>query len=574
MGRLLRFLRGIWLFAKAGVFVIGLLVVAGVVAALILAPWETRQTELPSSAVLDIQIVGDLDEKPSSTNFSQFVRGNSMTVARLVRVLDRAARDDRITGLDMDLSLAGLGLTDVEALLPAIAAFRAQGKQTRIFAESYDLARYRLASGFDEIWISPSGEFAVTGVALEMPYAGELVDRLGIKPALEQRKDFKTAADVLKRREMAPHVRVAFAELVQDIHRSALNDIAQGRNLSLLEVQTGLETALLNPDAALQNGLLDRAAYATAFHDRTGRSTVDFASYLPELRDPIDANAPTIALITASGQISSGRGGGFGSNVITDGALVADLKAAAEHPQIDAILLRIDSPGGGYGASDAIRAAMADIDKPIVASMSAVAGSGGYMIALGADAIVAHPSTITGSIGVISGKIVVDDLLEEYGVRFEIIRSERNAAIFSPFADFTRDQQVRLSRRVDAIYDAFTGLVVDARKLPIEQVEAAAQGRVWTGSQAFGLKLVDATGGFETALDILRQRLGVAADRELHVTEFPGGTAQDRFLEVIENGLGGMNAAMRGQEISVDSMRDHLAAEAGILLLTPDLTLR
>ncbi len=574
MGRLLRFLRGIWLFAKAGVFVIGLLVVAGVVAALILAPWETRQTELPSSAVLDIQIVGDLDEKPSSTNFSQFVRGNSMTVARLVRVLDRAARDDRITGLDMDLSLAGLGLTDVEALLPAIAAFRAQGKQTRIFAESYDLARYRLASGFDEIWISPSGEFAVTGVALEMPYAGELVDRLGIKPALEQRKDFKTAADVLKRREMAPHVRVAFAELVQDIHRSALNDIAQGRNLSLLEVQTGLETALLNPDAALQNGLLDRAAYATAFHDRTGRSTVDFASYLPELRDPIDANAPTIALITASGQISSGRGGGFGSNVITDGALVADLKAAAEHPQIDAILLRIDSPGGGYGASDAIRAAMADIDKPIVASMSAVAGSGGYMIALGADAIVAHPSTITGSIGVISGKIVVDDLLEEYGVRFEIIRSERNAAIFSPFADFTRDQQVRLSRRVDAIYDAFTGLVVDARKLPIEQVEAAAQGRVWTGSQAFGLKLVDATGGFETALDILRQRLGVAADRELHVTEFPGGTAQDRFLEVIENGFVGMNAAMRGQEISVDSMRDHLAAEAGILLLTPDLTLR
>lgn len=574
MGRLLRFLRGIWLFAKAGVFIIGLLVVGGLVAALIFAPWDQQGDALPASAVLDVAIVGDLPEKPSNADFRQFVRGDSMTLARMVRVLNRAAADDRISGLDVDLSLADLRLTDVEALLPAIARFKANGKTTRIFAENYDLARYRLASGFDEIWISPSGEFAVTGVALEMPYAGELVDRLGIKPALEQRKDFKTAVDVLKRREMASHVRVAFAELVQDIHRSALNDIAMGRNLTLIEVKAALEAALLNPDAALQNGLLDRAAYATAFHDPAGRTTVDFASYLPELENPVDADAPTIALITASGQIAGGKGGGIGNNVITDGALIAELRAAAEHPDIDGILLRIDSPGGAYGASDAIRAAMARIDKPIVASMSAVAGSGGYMIAIGADDIVAHPSTITGSIGVISGKIVVDDLLDDHGVRFEIIRSERNAAIFSPFADFTPDQQARLSRRVDAIYDAFTGLVVDARKLPPEQVEAAAQGRVWTGSQAFGLKLVDATGGFETALTFLRQRLGVSAERELHIVEFPGGSAQDRFLEVIQNGFVGMGAALQGPQISIDSMRDYLAAEAGIQLMAPELTLR
>ncbi|MDF1720385.1 MAG: signal peptide peptidase SppA [Minwuia sp.] len=567
-------MRGIWLFAKAGVFVIGLLVIAGIVAALIFAPWEPQFDDLPPSAVLDLEIVGDLPEKPSNADFAQFVRGDSMTVSRLVRVLDRAAADSRITGLDMDLSLADLRLTDVEALLPAIAAFKASGKPTRVFAESYDLARYRLASGFDEIWISPSGEFAVTGVALEMPFAGELVDRLGIKPALEQRKDFKTAADVLKRRSMESHVRVAFAELVQDIHRSALNDIAEGRGLTFAQVQAALETALLNPEAALQNGLLDRAAYATAFHDAAGKPKVGFAGYLPELQDPLDGSAPTIALIVASGQISGGKGSGFGSNVITDGALIEELRAADEHSQVDAILLRIDSPGGAYGASGAIRAAMADIDKPIVASMSAVAGSGGYMIALGADAIVAHPSTITGSIGVISGKIVVDELLDDYGVRFEIIRSERNAAIFSPFADFTSDQQARLSRRVDAIYDAFTGMVADARKLPPEQVEAAAQGRVWTGSQAFGLKLVDATGGFGTAFDLLRQRLGVAAGRELHVAEFPGGSAQDRFLEVIQDGFAGARAAMHGPEVSIDSMRDHLAAEAGIQLMAPDLTLR
>ena len=157
MGLVGRFLRGIWLFVKAGVFVIGLLVIAGIVAALTLAPWERTVGELPDSAVLDIAIVGNLPEKPSSGDFASFVRGDAMTLTRLVRVLDRAAQDSRIRALDMDLSLAELGQTDVEALRPAIQRFKEAGKPTRVFAESYDLARYRLASGFDEIWMSIDG---------------------------------------------------------------------------------------------------------------------------------------------------------------------------------------------------------------------------------------------------------------------------------------------------------------------------------------------------------------------------------------------------------------------------------
>ena len=578
MGAVGRLLRGLWLFVKAGVFVIGLLVVAGLVAAVIIAPWSRTRESLPDSATLDIRILGNLPEKASSGNFAQFVRGDAMTLTRLVRVLDRAGRDSRIQALDLDLSLAELGQTDVEALLPAIRRFRDAGKKTRVFAESYDLGRYRLASGFEEIWISPSGEFAVTGIALEMPYAGELADNLGIKPQIEARREYKTAADVIRRREMQGPVRAAFAELVSDVHRSALNDIAQGRGLSTDQVRAALETALLNPEAALSGGLVDRADYARIFRragDGDSPERVEFADYLPELDNPVDAGAPKVALITAVGQIKGGEGGGFGGNTITDGGLISELQAAAEHLEIDAILIRIDSPGGAYGASDAIRAAMLAIDKPIIASMGNVAGSGGYLIAIGADAIVAHPSTITGSIGVISGKVVVADLLEEYGVRFEIVRSDRNAAIFSPFAEFTPDQRDRLARRVDAIYATFKTLVGDARKLPEDQVEAAAQGRIWTGSQAFGRKLVDATGGLETALAMVRQRLGVAAERELHLVEFPGGSPQERFLEAMQDGLGGLASVTTGKpEISVEALRAYLATEAGTRLMTPDVTLR
>ena len=309
MGLVGRLLRGIWLFLKAGVFVIGLLVIAGIVAALTLAPWERTVEELPDSAVLDIAIVGNLPEKPSSGDFASFVRGDAMTLTRLVRVLDRAAQDSRIRALDMDLSLAELGQTDVEALLPAIRRFQEAGKPTRVFAESYDLARYRLASGFDEIWISPSGEFAVIGVALEMPYAGELADDLGIRPQIEARRDYKTAADVIRRREMQGPVRAAFAELVADVHRSALNDIAAGRGLDTEQVRGLLDDALLNPVAAVDSGLVDRADYARVFH-RDGTASdggqIDFAAYLPELTDPLDAGAPKVALITATGQIMGG----------------------------------------------------------------------------------------------------------------------------------------------------------------------------------------------------------------------------------------------------------------------------
>lgn len=578
MGLIGRFLRGIWLFLKAGVFVIGLLVVAGLVALLVMAPWDQGREPLPETATLDIRIIGGLPEKPSSGDLARFVRGDAMTLTRLVRVLDRAADDSRIRALDMDLTLAELGQTDVEALLPAIRRFRDSGKPTRVFAESYDLALYRLASGFGEVWMSPSGEFAVTGVALEMPYAGELADDLGIRPQIEARREFKTAADVIRRREMQGPVRAAFAGLVGDVYRSALNDIATGRGLGTDVVRARLADALLNPEAALSGGLVDRADYARVFHDTAGAgdaARIGFAAYLPELAHPLDATAPKVALVTASGQIVNGEGGGFGGDMITDGRLVSDLLAAAEHPEIDAILLRIDSPGGAYGASDAIRAAMQSISKPIIASMGQVAGSGGYMIAIGADAIVAHPSTITGSIGVISGKIVVADLLEDYGIRFEIVRSDPNAAMFSPFAPFTPEQQDRLSRRVDAIYAAFKQMVGDARKLPEEQVEAAAQGRVWTGSQAFGRKLVDATGGLDTALSLVRQRLGVAADREIHLVEFPGGSPQERLLEAVQDGFGGLSVLRSGKpEISVSSLRDHLVTEAGTRLMTPDVTLR
>jgi protease-4 len=541
-------LRVVWVSLKGLVFLTGLLVLAGVIVLIVAAPWERERPDIPDRAVLDISFGETLSEKPVSGQFLNLVRDDALSLFRLVRVIDRAAADPRIASLEMDLSVSDLALSHAGELAAAVARFRAAGKPARVFSTWYDLPRYRLAAAFSEIWMPRSGDFAVGGLAMQTPYAGELADDLGIEPQLERRKRYKSAADIIAEREMSPDLRAAFATLLETMHRSVLDGIAADRPAAGEDgaLAERFADAFWNPARALELGLIDGLAFRHEFEDAAPGPVVDASDYLAEAMTFAGEPAARVALVTATGQIEDGRANPLDAGRIAAESLIDDLLDAAEADEADAILLRIDSPGGGYGPSDAIAAAIESIDKPVVVSMGPVAGSGGYIIAMPGDRIVAHETTITGSIGVIGGKIVVADLLSENGVRIETVEAGRDGDINSPATRYSLRQRRMLADRIDDIYDAFTADVARHRGMTPAEVEAAAQGRVWTGVEALRLGLIDRTGGFREALEELSVLLGNAPVDRIHVAEFPARSPYEQLLNAADLGFAQARAALTG----------------------------
>ncbi|MEC9346828.1 MAG: signal peptide peptidase SppA [Pseudomonadota bacterium] len=574
------FLRFLWTAFKVVVFLAGLGVIGGLVAVVVIAPWERGGRPVPENGVLDLSFEGKLDEGARAGHLLDALRGREMSVTRMVRAIDAASSDGRIRALFIDLSGADVPLAQAEAIGAAVARFRAAGKRSHAWSEGYDLGRYALAARFDEVWLAPTGDFAAAGAALMLPYAGELVDDLGIRPAIEQRRRHKTVGDVLTRRFMDAEVRAHLQAMVDDVQANALETIAAARGMNAVDLGFRLDAALWDPEAALQSGLVDRLAYRTVLEDSLTELPVPVAAYASAVFDRDEADdepvsgTSRIALIVASGEIHGGGESGPGGDSIAAGRLIGVLQDAADEPAIAGILLRVDSPGGEVAASDAIRETLKAIDKPVVVSMGDVAASGGYMIALGADRVVAQAATITGSIGVVGGKIVVAGLLEDYGIRFETVAAGQNGAIYSPFQDFTPAQRARFAARIDAIYGQFTGMVAEARKLAPEVVEGLAGGRIWSGHQAAERGLVDRVGGIETAGDELRDLLGIAADAKLDLVDYPKRTTRERLIELAEGGFVAARTMLAGPLPDLETVERRLEQEGRIRLLAPEMRIR
>ncbi|WP_417514308.1 signal peptide peptidase SppA [Minwuia sp.] len=574
MGVIGRIFRIFWYAVRALALFIGIGVLGLLVFLLIAAPWSGGGDDIPDVAVLDLSFNDRLSEKAGAGQFLKLVQGKGLSVHRMVRVIERAADDERIQAVMIDLSAADVPLTHGAQLATAMAKFRASGKTSYAYATQWDFGRYRLASAFDEIWMPASGEFAVGGIALQTPYAGELISDLGIEPQLEKRKRFKSAADVITERRMSDDLRAALKELVDDVRASAMTGITGNRAAvnSVADLQAALDGAFWSPEKALELGLVDRLAHRATLTDLLDERHVSASEYLSvALKAPEEPKA-RIALIAATGEIRDGYANPLETDTIASVSLVETLRFAADDPEIDGIVLRIDSPGGGYAPSDAIAETIANIEKPVVVTMGSVAGSGGYMIAMTADRIVAHPSTITGSIGVIGGKIVIEDLLSDYGVRFETVGSGPHAAINSPFTRYTSEERAMLSRRIDAIYAAFTSAVAENRGLTADEVERAAQGRVWTGNQALELGLVDRLGGLEVAFEEAAQALSLQPSDPVEIVEFPRLSATQRLFHAADLGFVSVRSRinwLRGWDHAVE----RLEAEGGIRVRMPDLIL-
>ncbi|MEV5961961.1 signal peptide peptidase SppA [Kribbella sp. NPDC051952] len=501
--------------------------------------------------LLELDLTRGVLEAPPASPVAAFRARHLPTLRELVAALRKGARDDKVVGLVAHLGGQALSLAQVQDLREAIADFRTSGKPavawTESFSESgFGTVPYYLATAFDEIWLQPSGELGITGVSVRAVFIRGALDKAGVIPQFGKRREYKTAADTFTEKEMTGPAREMASRLAESAYEQIVEGIAVRRRLDTARVRELVDSAPLAAEAGLEAGLVDRLGYRSDVYDdlqkhldyderllaeryirRGPRTLQDVRRQLPWPAKPL------VAVVRVSGGITVGRNsssplGGPGSGSDTVGAA---LRAVAENEKVKAVVLRVDSPGGSYVASDAIRnevLRLRSTGRPVIASMGTVAASGGYFVAMPADVIVAQPGTITGSIGVLTGKGVVRDALARIGISQQAVSEGENARMYSAQEEFTDEQWARLEETLDRIYQDFVAKAAQDRGLPEAELEALARGRVWTGADAHARKLVDELGGFQHALTLACNRAGLDRD-EIALANVPHRSLLDQL---------------------------------------------
>jgi len=482
----------------------------------------------------------DLSEQPVTANgddpLARLRARGRHQLRPILRALHEAAGDHHVVGLIAKVGPA-LPWAAMQELRLGVRAFAASGKPTFAWAESFgegsgDMAAYVLATAFDQIWLQPGGGLGLLGVGVEATFVRGALDHLGIEPQLEQRHEFKNAADTFLRTELTPAHRTALDRLAESVFTDAVDMIAQGRGIEAGRVReladTGPRTAAETRDVGLVDTLGYRDEVYAAMRARVGSDAeLLFADrWRPQRRPALPARRKGhVALVEVHGSIVSGRTrrSPMGRQVGSD-SVGAALRAATADEHARAVVLHVDSPGGSAVASDTIWREVCRVrsaGKPVVVSMGEAAASGGYYIACPADVIVALPSTLTGSIGVFGGKMVVRELFERLGLTTGTVSYGARSLMFSARRGFSDEERERLAATMDAIYDDFVAKVAKGRGHTVAEIESVARGRVWTGSDALRMGLVDELGGLRDAVRIARSRAGLPVDapvcRALHV---------------------------------------------------------
>jgi protease IV len=501
--------------------------------------------DLPAHMLLTLDLERPFRETGDDNPLADFTPRKDYVLRDVVAAIDRAARDDRVAGLFATAGATGLGMARVQEIRDAITRFRASGKPAVVFADTLEggsgaTRGYYLASAFGQIWLQPSGEIALTGFSAESPFLHGTFDMLGIAPQFAARWEYKSAIEPLTATRYSDAQRENLGRLLASWSDQVVSGVAAGRHLAADQVRAAMDKSPLLAAEALKAGLVDKLGYRDeALASLTGQPPeatdqkehpdtakpreIDIARYAAHAPH---ASGPRIALITGTGAIQRGRddqpfgdGEGFGADTIAK----AFRDAVADH-RVKAILFRIDSPGGSYVASDTVwhevRRARA-AGKPVVVSMGDVAASGGYFVGMAADRVVAEPGTLTGSIGVFSGKIVLKDFWSKLGVTWDELHQGDNAGLWSANAPFSPAQWTRLNTVLDTIYADFTAKAVEGRKIPADRIDALARGRVWSGADAKAAGLVDALGGLDKAMAELRPLIGLQPDAPLDLVAYP-----------------------------------------------------
>jgi protease IV len=503
--------------------------------------------------ILELDLTDGVSESRPTDPVSAIMTRNRAVLADVLDALRRASEDYRVVALVARLGGRGIGLAVVQELRLAIREFAGTGKATIAWADSFGEfsagnVQYYLATAFDTIWLQPSGDLGLTGIAVERVFLRGTLDKLSADFQVAKRQDYKSAAEQLTERGFSGPAREATERLTASVTEQMVQAIAERRRLAPDKVRSLIDSGPFLAVQAQANGLVDHLGYRDEVYaaarklagadamlqylGRYQRGKVLAERARKMTRMPADHD-PVVALIYATGPIKRGRSGRspLGGSSMGSDTIAAAIRSAAKDEHARAILLRVNSPGGSYVASDTIWREVVRAragGKPVVISMGDVAASGGYFISMAADVIVAQPGTVTGSIGVITGKPVVGAALGRAGVTSDLVSQGAHAAMFSQQRPFTEDEWALVNDWLDHIYADFTGKVAEGRGMTQQQVHEVARGRVWTGADAHARGLVDELGGLERAAAIARRRAGLSGTAQLRV--YPRVRPLDRLL--------------------------------------------
>ena len=521
------------------------------IAAIVMAAQEPKPTA--EAIVLELDLRQPMLDQPAMTPFA-FTQAPALI--DFVRAMEAAETDDRVKGAFIRANEAGLEPAQAEEIRDAILSFRAAGKFVVAHSQGFEstsVLPYLAISAADNIWLQQTASFAASGVSSETPFYGGALEKYGAQSQILQIAEYKTAANSYNLAGFTPEHLDSLTSMLTSIFDQSVARIAEDRGLAPDAVRAAFDAAPYSAEGAQAAGLVDSVGHVVEAKEfveaqAPGATLTPLADYLSEMNNPWD-EGPVVALIAGQGEIVTGetwdQAGLFSGGAIIGSDTVAEaFLDAAEDDNVEAIVFRIDSPGGSVVASEQIWHAAKrarDAGKPIVVSMGAVAASGGYYVATPADTIVAQPGTLTGSIGIYGGKIVVDGALDLVGLNVEPV------SVGGPFAGaytsqrpFTDEQLAAMQAQLRDGYARFTGHVAEGRALAPERVEEIARGRVWTGAQAFEIGLVDELGGFRDAIATARRLAGVDEGAPVTLRSYP---ARPAFFEQLRLLFGSSSSA-------------------------------
>ena len=517
--------------------VVGLVLVVLIGLALLVAAVRGSAPSIASNSVLSLRVAGTLPDYVPDDPFRKFFGGPDQSLSNLVLQFKKAKVDDRIKVIVLDVNMSAVGWGKAEEIRDAITDFRSSGKPVYAYLELGMNKEYYIASACDKIYVAPPGELFITGLAADVMFFRGSLDKLGIYPDMYQIGKYKSAGDMFTQKQMTDAHREYINSLLDDLFNRYVEGIAKARGKSTEEVRGLIDNAPYSAAKAKEAGLIDNVAYRDelekelktklGYKETDTLKIVRGSSYSDIEPESLGLDqGEKIAVIYASGDIGSGQSENSpsGSQSIGSDTVAKALNDARDDKTIKAIVIRVDSPGGSGLASDIIWHAVvsAKEKKPVVISMGDVAASGGYYIAAGASKIVAQPSTITGSIGVVAGKPVLRGFYDWLGISNEYVLRGKNAGMFRETEKFSPDERAKFEEWINTTYyQDFVPKVAKGRNKDAAYIDSIAQGRVWTGSQGKERGLIDEFGGLDRAVEVAKELANIPKDKGVHRVILP-----------------------------------------------------
>lgn len=537
LSNILATILGLFIFMFLGIVIVGVIISAAS---------SEKEVAIAENSILHLKLNSPIVERAIDDPFNELeILGGegSIGLVELKEAILNAKNDDKIKGIYLESQFIGAGFASLEEIRNALLDFKSSGKFILAYGEFFSEGDYYLVSVADNIALNPQGVLEFNGLSSEVVFLKGMLDKLGIEPEIFKVGDYKSAVETFTRTDMSEESRIQVNSFINSIYDVYLDNVAEARGVTLNSLVNISDSMLVrSPEDAVELKLVDRLAYQDeVYSDMKERLDIEeeedlelvkLSQYRKSFKNT-SASANRISVIVASGTIVSGKGD---DNSIGSDKFAEEIRKARKDDKVKAVVLRINSPGGSAVASDVIwrEVVLTSKEKPVIASMSDVAASGGYYIAMGCDTIVAQPNTITGSIGIFSMLFNAKEFLnEKLGITTDVVNTGEFSDIYTVTRPLSEFEKSILQKDVGERYEVFVGKAAEGRDMSVGELKKVASGRVWSGVEAKDNGLVDILGGLNEAISIAAGKAGISDDYK--VNYYP---RQKNFFEQVMSDLG------------------------------------